>query len=179
MKIHNISKGVVLGVLVVAMAACSSTGKKGGAGGYGEGEGGAGGARAYGAEGGAYGAGSGGYFDGAHCNAPQNVQSYYFDYDSNAVYPQDRSRLQSAAADAASRSGKLRIIGNTDNRGSREYNVALGWRRADAVSSVLEQYGVSRQQITTTSNGAEKPIAHGHTEQDYQCNRRVDIKTGG
>ncbi len=68
----------------------------------------------------------------------------------------------------------IQIYGNTDDRGSREYNVALGQRRANAVASLLKQYGVSNS-ITIVSYGAEKPIAFGTTTQDYQCNRRVDV----
>ncbi|MDF3054184.1 MAG: putative peptidoglycan-associated lipoprotein [Gammaproteobacteria bacterium] len=175
MKINNIMKGIILAVSIITLAACSST--KGGAGGAGGGYGNGG---AYGAGGQeAYGQGSGGsFYGGANCDAPQNADAYYFDFDSNAVHPEDRERLQAAARNALNSHSKVRVVGNTDNRGSREYNVALGWRRADAVSSALEQYGVSKQQVATTSNGAEKPVAYGNSEQDYQCNRRVDVKAG-
>lgn len=175
MKINHIIKGMLLVVVVMTFAACSSTkGGRGGAGGYGSG------ADAYGGGQEAYGQGSGGsgFYGGANCNVSQAQQAYYFDFDSNAVHPEDRARLQAAAQNTANSQSKVRVVGNTDNRGSREYNVALGWRRADAVSSTLEQYGVSKQQIATTSNGAEKPVAYGNSEQDYQCNRRVDVKSG-
>lgn len=180
MKANNILKGIAMGAVVITIAACSSTkgksGGVGGAGGYGANGYGAGqdGAYAQGYEG-----GSGGYYNDANCSAPQGAQSYYFDFDSNALHPEDRGRIQALAQNASSSHENLRVVGNTDNRGSREYNVALGWRRADAVASTLEQYGVSRQQVSTTSNGAEKPVAYGDSEQDYQCNRRVDVKSGG
>ncbi len=177
MKIKNIIKSTLLVVVVVSFAACSSTkGGRGGAGGYGSGSG----ADAYGSGQEAYGQGSGGsgFYDGANCNVQQSAQAYYFDFNSNSVHPEDRARLQSVAQNLANGNGKVHVVGNTDNRGSREYNVALGWRRADAVSSTLEQYGVSKQQVATTSNGAEKPVAYGNSEQDYQCNRRVDVKSG-
>jgi len=72
-------------------------------------------------------------------------------------------------------SAHIRLEGNTDSRGSREYNVALGWRRAVAVSKLLEQYGVLSKQMTVISYGEEKPVAFGHTAKDYALNRRVDL----
>jgi peptidoglycan-associated lipoprotein len=178
MKTNKLIKGVILGMAVVTIVGCSSTKKNnsGNAGGY------LGGA---GYDQGAYGAGQtygqggeGGYYNDPNCNIPAGSQAYYFDFDSNAIHSEDRGRLQSLAQSANANHEQLRVVGNTDNRGSREYNVALGWRRADAVSSALEQYGVSKQQIATTSNGAEKPVAYGNSENDYQCNRRVDAQFG-
>lgn len=175
MKIQHIVKVMCVGVIVVTMAACSSK-NKGGAGGMGDGNG------AYGNGSGAYseGMGSGsGFSDGQNCDVPQNgrTQAYYFDFDSNAVNAGDRDRLRNLAGNLKTNHQHVQVVGNTDNRGSREYNVALGWRRADAVASTLEQYGVSKQQITTNSNGAEKPVAYGSSEGDFQCNRRVDAKS--
>jgi peptidoglycan-associated lipoprotein len=68
------------------------------------------------------------------------------------------------------------IEGNTDLRGSREYNIALGQRRANAVKSILRMQGVPNKQIRTVSYGAEKPIAFGHTEAAYRLNRRDDLR---
>ena len=68
------------------------------------------------------------------------------------------------------------IEGNTDIRGSREYNIALGQRRANAVQNILRIQGVQASQIRTVSYGAEKPIAYGNTEAAYSLNRRDDLR---
>lgn len=174
MKINPTVKHTLIGVCLLSLAACSSTrhGNDVGAPGAIGGEGGNGGAYAEGTGGGA------GFQPATSCNVPQagsNTQSYYFAYDSNDVHSEDMSRIQSSASNIASSHSNVRVIGNTDNRGSREYNVALGWRRANAVATVLEQSGVSKQQVNASSNGAEKPIAFGSSEDDFQCNRRVDV----
>jgi len=70
---------------------------------------------------------------------------------------------------------KVRLEGNTDERGSREYNMALGERRAQAVKQLLLMEGVAPDQITVISYGEEKPVAFGHDEKSMQLNRRVEI----
>ncbi len=70
---------------------------------------------------------------------------------------------------------KVRLEGNTDERGSRVYNVGLGERRASAILDVLRADGVFQGQMSMVSYGAEQPVALGHTEEDYRLNRRVDI----
>jgi peptidoglycan-associated lipoprotein len=67
------------------------------------------------------------------------------------------------------------IQGNTDERGSREYNIALGQRRADAVKQMMTLLGAPATQIETVSFGEEKPRAQGNSEQAYAENRRADI----
>lgn len=69
----------------------------------------------------------------------------------------------------------VRVEGNTDERGSSEYNLALGQKRAEAVRQVMTLAGVNSGQIETISYGKEKPVATGHTEADYSQNRRADI----
>jgi peptidoglycan-associated lipoprotein len=173
-KQFSFIKKITTAALVLSLAACTTTH-------HGHGDDSDLGPNAMGqdgANGGTYTSGvgtAGGFQPNATCNVPSNggkTQSYYFSYDNSDVHPEDMSRLQSLAT---GHHGALRVVGNTDNRGSREYNVALGWRRAHAVSAALEQAGVSKQQINTNSNGAEKPIAFGTSENDYQCNRRVDV----
>jgi peptidoglycan-associated lipoprotein len=172
-------KKIALIAMVLSLAACSTTRhSKGGddndmGGNYGLGGNGNG---TY-----TEGAGTGGFQPAGteNCNVPSEggkTQSYYFAYDSSEVHADDMSRLQAFASNSH---GALRIVGNTDNHGSREYNVALGWRRANSVSSALKQAGVSAQKINTSSNGAEKPIAFGTSNEDYQCNRRVDVTEKG
>jgi peptidoglycan-associated lipoprotein len=73
------------------------------------------------------------------------------------------------------RAKKIAVQGNCDSRGSREYNVALGQRRADNVKRALLLLGVNERQIQTTSFGAEKPMALGQTESAWAKNRRSDI----
>ena len=76
------------------------------------------------------------------------------------------------------RVSKITIEGNTDERGSREYNLALGQRRADAVKQRMTLLGVPAQQIETVSFGEEKPRAQADNEQAYAENRRADIVYG-
>jgi peptidoglycan-associated lipoprotein len=70
---------------------------------------------------------------------------------------------------------KIVVQGNTDARGSREYNLALGQRRAESVKKAMEVLGVSDKQLEAVSFGKEKPLATGSTEADYSQNRRDDI----
>ena len=69
----------------------------------------------------------------------------------------------------------VRLEGHADERGSREYNIGLGERRAQAVRRALLLNGVSANQITTVSYGEERPMAFGSNESSYQQNRRVEI----
>jgi peptidoglycan-associated lipoprotein len=96
----------------------------------------------------------------------------------------DQSNLPSDATDNINAQAKylldhsnvrVRIEGNADDRGSREYNVALGMRRATNVVGILKEAGVPARQIDVVSYGAEKPMAFGEKEESYRCNRRVDI----
>jgi peptidoglycan-associated lipoprotein len=114
---------------------------------------------------------------------PANIlskRSIYFDYDSNSVKDEYRP-LVSAHAKYLSqnRSRRVRIEGNTDERGSREYNLALGQRRADAVRQMMELLGASGSQIETLSFGEEKPKASGQDEAAWAENRRADIRYQG
>ena len=110
---------------------------------------------------------------------PSNIlsrRSVYFDYDSNVVKDEYKP-LVSAHAKYLSdqRSQRVTIQGNTDERGSREYNIALGQRRADAVKQMMTLSGAPSAQIETVSFGEEKPRAQGNSEQSYAENRRADI----
>ena len=70
---------------------------------------------------------------------------------------------------------KLTLQGNCDERSSREYNLALGQRRADGVKNLMTLSGASGEQIEVVSYGKEKPVANGHDEESWSKNRRVDI----
>jgi peptidoglycan-associated lipoprotein len=108
-------------------------------------------------------------------------RSVYFDFDSNAVKDEYRGLVQahSRYMTADKRDARIRIEGNCDERGSREYNLALGQRRAESVKKVMTVLGVSDGRIETTSYGEEKPVAMGHDEAAWAQNRRADIKYSG
>jgi peptidoglycan-associated lipoprotein len=110
-------------------------------------------------------------------NSPLSKRSVYFDFDSNAVKDEYRGLVQahSRYLTTDKRDSRIRIEGNCDERGSREYNLALGQRRAEAAKKYLDQLGVKNQQITAISFGAEKPKANGHDEEAWKQNRRDDV----
>jgi peptidoglycan-associated lipoprotein len=125
------------------------------------------------------GAGDVGSFYGDESTHPMQVgnQIYYFDFDKSLVREEDKPSLQVQAHYLISHpQAKILITGNTDERGSREYNIALGRRRALSVQQFLIANGVSEKQILTVSYGAEKPVAFGHSEADYAKNRRADLQ---
>ena len=103
-------------------------------------------------------------------------RSVYFDYDSNVVKEEYAPVVTSNARYVSQRKvSRVVIEGNTDERGSREYNLALGQRRADAVKQRMTLLGVPAQQIETVSFGEEKPRVDAGTEQAFVENRRADI----
>src|SRR5690606_32293986 len=107
-------------------------------------------------------------------------RSVYFDFDSNAVKDEYQSLIQAHSRYMNERrDSRIRIEGNADERGSREYNLALGQRRAEAVKKVMTVLGVPDSRIETISFGEEKPVATGHDEQSWAQNRRADIKYAG
>ena len=108
--------------------------------------------------------------------SPLSKRSIFFDYDSFEVKDEYRSALEAHAAYLLSkRESKVIIQGNTDDRGSREYNLALGQKRAEAVRKALAVLGVSEGQLEAVSFGEEKPRTEGDTESAYTDNRRADI----
>ncbi|MEA3154170.1 MAG: peptidoglycan-associated lipoprotein [Betaproteobacteria bacterium] len=109
-------------------------------------------------------------------NSPLSRRSVFFDYDSNAVKDEYKPLVSEHAKYLSSnRAKKVTIQGNTDERGSREYNIALGQRRADAVKQMMTLLGAPATQIETVSFGEEKPRGQGNSEQAYAENRRADI----
>ena len=100
----------------------------------------------------------------------------YFDFDSSEIRAEYASTLTLHGKKlAADRTIKVRLEGNTDERGSAEYNVALGERRAQAVKRALALQGAAPTQLTTVSYGEERPAADGHDETAWTQNRRVEI----
>lgn len=121
-----------------------------------------------------------GYTESSKCRAGRPVahaeQHYFFDFDSYEVRQEAMDSIQMQTNYLIKHpDSKIRLEGNTDDRGSREYNVALGEKRARAVLDILKQYGISSSQVTIVSYGAEKPASGGEDEKSYQCNRRVDL----
>jgi peptidoglycan-associated lipoprotein len=103
-------------------------------------------------------------------------RTIYFDFDSSEIKPEFTDLLGAHAHYLASNASiRVRLEGNTDERGSREYNIGLGERRAQAVRRALMLQGVSESQITTVSYGEERPAVTGHTEEAWSRNRRVEL----
>jgi peptidoglycan-associated lipoprotein len=106
----------------------------------------------------------------------------HFDFDKSDIKSEDEANLDTKAAIlAANPSLQIQIAGNCDERGSEEYNLALGNRRALAAKRYLTNKGVDPSQITTISNGKERPIAMGHDESAWSMNRndQFTILSGG
>jgi len=101
----------------------------------------------------------------------------YFDYDSYVIKPEFQALIADHARYIRAQSGrKLAIEGHTDERGGREYNLALGQKRGDAVRSALALLGVPQSQMESVSFGKEKPAVAGATEEAYAKNRRTEIR---
>lgn len=100
----------------------------------------------------------------------------YFEFDSSELKPSDLATVANHAQYlSANPSLRVRLEGHADERGTREYNIGLGERRANAVSQALQLRGVSARQISVVSYGEERPVALGHTEEAWAQNRRVEI----
>jgi len=100
----------------------------------------------------------------------------YFDFDSSEIRPEFVSVVAAHARRlAGNASVRVRLEGHTDERGSREYNVGLGERRAQAVRRALLLQGVTETQLATVSYGEEKPAQAGSTEEAWAKNRRVEF----
>ena len=103
-------------------------------------------------------------------------RSVFFDYDQFVVKGQYQALIERQAKYmVANPTLSVRLEGNADERGGREYNLALGQKRAEAVARALKVYGVSDKQAEPVSLGSEKPFAQGHDEQAWAQNRRVDF----
>ena len=96
-------------------------------------------------------------------NNPLSKRSVYFSFDSYEVEAQYMPAVN------------IIIQGNTDERGGREYNLALGQKRSEAVKQRLQLLGIPAERIEAVSFGREKPVAYGHSEEAWAQNRRADI----
>ena len=114
---------------------------------------------------------------------PNNIlskRSIYFEFDSFTVSDQYKPIVEAHAKYlAANRNTKVALQGHADERGSREYNIALGQKRADAVKRMMTLLGAQETIVETVSFGEEKPKNSGHDEASWTENRRVDIIYAG
>jgi peptidoglycan-associated lipoprotein len=126
---------------------------------------------------------AGGTMPGNGLTDPRNPLSrreIFYDYDSFTVKDEYKPLLEAHAAYLKqNRNARIKVEGNTDERGSREYNLALGQKRSESVKRVLTLLGVSESQIDTVSFGEEKPRNPASTEAAYSENRRCDLSYAG
>ena len=118
----------------------------------------------------------GDFENGAAAAAVAQGMTVYFDYDSTEVKPRFAEIIQRAAVHLQSNpSGRLRLEGHTDERGTRAYNLALGERRAQSVRDVILELGALAEQVDWVSYGEELPAVTGQDEGIWKQNRRVEI----
>ena len=104
------------------------------------------------------------------------ITTFYFDFDQSVIKPEARAALEAHAANLINNGGKVVLEGHADERGTREYNLALGERRAESVERYLTVLGVSSSQIETVSYGEERPASLGHDDSSWSLNRRVELR---
>ena len=184
MKIVVAVTGVVL---MIVLTACSTVGKKepvnAAAGtGVGKSDRAQAGAYRYGQQS-ADGPRAGAELTGNELNAttgPLSQRVIYFAYDSDDVLPEYQAIVTAHADYLAVHSGRKAILeGHADERGSSEYNIALGERRAKSVERSMRLQGAGEGQLSVVSYGEEKPAVSGHEESTWQQNRRVEIVYSG
>jgi peptidoglycan-associated lipoprotein len=114
---------------------------------------------------------------------PSNIlskRSVYFDFDKYDIRDDQKAVVEAHGRYLAAHANRnVRVEGNADERGSREYNLALGQKRAEVVRKALTALGAKDSQVEATSNGKEKPKASGHDEASWAENRRDDVIYNG
>jgi len=111
----------------------------------------------------------------ASSTAAPGDRSVYFEFDSSALSPRAQTVVQQNARYVQPRNPKVRLEGNADDRGSREYNLALGQRRAETVRQAMVLSGVRAEALEAISYGEERPRCTDQGEECRATNRRVDI----
>jgi len=101
---------------------------------------------------------------------------FYFEYDSATLTAAAREALDAHIALLGTIDRSVRLEGHTDERGTREYNLALGERRANAVRDYMAGSGIASHRVESVSYGEEQPIAYGSGESNWSANRRVELK---
>ena len=112
---------------------------------------------------------------GAEDRSQFAAATVYFDYDSAQIKDSERSKIESVSSSMKGGSGSVIVEGNCDERGSTEYNLALGERRALAVRAYLVGLGIDGARVQTKSYGEEKPVDPGHDEAAWSKNRRGEF----
>ncbi len=108
---------------------------------------------------------------------PANLERVvYFDFDQSALKPESRTLLLQHAAQLRTNNRRVVLEGHTDERGTREYNIALGERRANSVRDFLVLQGINANRIETVSYGEERPAVLGSNESAWSRNRRVELR---
>ena len=167
MEMLKLGKFAALALAMAIAAGCSSKG--GDAAGQGAVDPNAG----YGANSGAIDGNLNGGSDEAALRA---ITTFYFEYDSSDLKPEAMRALDVHAKDLKGNGARVVLEGHTDERGTREYNMALGERRSKAVQRYLVLQGVSPAQLELVSYGEERPVAMGNDEQSWAQNRRVELR---
>lgn len=109
--------------------------------------------------------------------APKGLKTIHFDYDKYNVKAEDQANMKGTAAAVQAAAGKNVVIeGHCDERGSTEYNIALGDRRAKSAKSYLQNLGVGADRMSTISYGEERPSCNQHNESCWLQNRRADFR---
>lgn len=113
-------------------------------------------------------------------NSPLSRRVIYFDLDSATISEEDRELIAVHAGFLASHPDVSAVLeGHADERGTREYNIALGERRAKAIKQLMSAQGVGQNQAQDISFGEERPVALEHNEEGWRLNRRVEILYSG
>ena len=114
--------------------------------------------------------------DGSEDSSPGDLRTVYFGYDAYSLSSDSRQLLRhNAAILQQNKNAKLEIQGNCDERGTEEYNLALGKRRAESAKRYLVDLGIPANRLTTVSFGEENPAVRGHNEAAWAQNRRDDF----
>lgn len=114
--------------------------------------------------------------NGAEGSGAMSGKVIYFDFDKSEIKPEYASVITTNARILTSHPNmKMKLEGNTDERGTREYNIGLGERRAQAVKRALMLQGAAESQLTTVSFGSERPAVEGDDEAAWAKNRRVEL----
>lgn len=177
MQLANIFKVSLLALVMAGAAGCASKGGDSGSDAGAAGEG-------------AYGAGDRAALEAAERAAADaaraaaeaeqllNITTFYFDFDQSTIKQEARAALEAHAAYLVESGSNVVLEGHADERGTREYNLALGERRAQAVARYLTVLGVSSAQIESVSYGEERPASMGHDDSSWSLNRRVELRYG-
>lgn len=175
LNIKFLAKLASLISVIVLVTACASTDTEDGSGASADGAGGS--AAVSSGAGASGGLSSESMADDDMAAAAEGLKNvFYFAFDKSALNAETRAALDAQAAYLKNTNKPIRLEGHADERGTREYNMALGERRAKAVADYLVFSGIARGRIETISYGEEKPVAMGQNEAAWALNRRVELK---